>query len=98
MRSRCGSYQRRARSRSTGHSEYRRLPKVSTKSFQRLATHADLGEAGCEAVVGRIVILLDPGGVALGARHARDVAVGVVAEPVSVRQIRPLSWRAIPIC
>ena len=37
MRSRCGSYQRRARSRSTGHSEYRRLPKVSTKRLPVVA-------------------------------------------------------------
>ena len=43
MRSRCGSYQRRARSRSTGHSECRRLPKVSTKPLQLSPARGGVG-------------------------------------------------------
>jgi hypothetical protein len=51
MRSRCGSYQRRARSRSTGHSEYRRLPNASTKAFQSSPERGGVGMSA-SAVIG----------------------------------------------
>src|SRR5258707_1014818 len=45
MRSRCGSYQRRARSRPDDHSEYRRFPTVTTKSAQASPARGGEGSA-----------------------------------------------------
>jgi hypothetical protein len=50
MRSRCGSYQRRARSRSTGHSEYRRLPNVSTNLCQSSPARGGVGRPASAAI------------------------------------------------
>src|SRR6202051_4837842 len=75
MRSRCGSYQRRARSRSRGHSEYRRLPKVSTKPFQSSPARGGVGMPA-SAAIGSAAPVLEVGGVEKfqsAELHERDV-------------------------